>query len=134
VTDVAAWLRGLGLGQYEAAFRGNDVDTTVLPSLTAEDLKEIGVASVGHRRRLLDAIAALRGQHRLRRARCRAGVGGAFWGGAARRWQESATTRRARRGAAAAHGAVLRPRGLDRALGPPRPEDLREVMAPTTAR
>jgi class 3 adenylate cyclase len=61
VTDVAAWLRGLGLGQYEAAFRGNDVDATVLPSLTAEDLKEIGVASVGHRRRLLDAIAALRG-------------------------------------------------------------------------
>jgi class 3 adenylate cyclase len=60
VTDVAAWLRGLGLGQYEAAFGENDVDAAVLPSLTAEDLKEIGVASVGHRRRLLDALAALR--------------------------------------------------------------------------
>lgn len=59
--DVAAWLRSLGLGQYEAAFRANDVDAAVLPSLTAEDLKEIGVASVGHRRRLLDAIAALHG-------------------------------------------------------------------------
>jgi hypothetical protein len=57
--DVAAWLRGLDLGRYEAAFRDNDVDAAVLPSLTAEDLKEIGVASVGHRRRLLDAIAAL---------------------------------------------------------------------------
>ncbi|MBD0275895.1 MAG: hypothetical protein ICV73_28710, partial [Acetobacteraceae bacterium] len=59
--DVAAWLRGLGLERYEAAFRGNDVDAAVLPSLTAEDLKELGVASVGHRRRLLDATAALRG-------------------------------------------------------------------------
>jgi class 3 adenylate cyclase len=58
--DLGAWLRGLGLGQYEAAFGENDVDAAVLPSLTAEDLKEIGVASVGHRRRLLDAIAALR--------------------------------------------------------------------------
>jgi class 3 adenylate cyclase len=61
VTDVAAWLRGLGLGQYEAAFRDNDVDATLLCALTAEDLKELGVASIGHRRRLLDAIAALRG-------------------------------------------------------------------------
>src|SRR3954453_5919317 len=59
--DVAAWLRGLGLGRYEAAFRGNDVAADVLPELTAEDLREIGVASVGDRRRLLAAIAALRG-------------------------------------------------------------------------
>ena len=59
--DLAAWLRGLGLGRYEAAFRDNDIRADVLPSLTADDLKEIGVASVGDRRRLLDAIAALRG-------------------------------------------------------------------------
>src|SRR3982751_4766304 len=59
--DVGAWLRGLGLGQYEQAFRDNDVDADLLARLTAEDLREIGVASVGHRRRLLDAIAALRG-------------------------------------------------------------------------
>ena len=58
--DVAAWLRGLGLGRYEAAFRDNEVGADVLPRLTAEDLKEIGVAAVGDRRRLLDAIAALR--------------------------------------------------------------------------
>jgi hypothetical protein len=62
VTDVAAWLRGLGLGRYEAAFRENDVGADVLPELTADDLREIGVASVGDRRRLLAAIAALRGR------------------------------------------------------------------------
>ena len=58
--DVAAWLLRLGLGQYEQAFRDNAVDGEVLPRLTGEDLKELGVAAVGHRRRMLDAIAALR--------------------------------------------------------------------------
>ena len=58
-TDVAEWLRGLGLGEYAAAFRENDVGAEVLAKLTAEDLKELGVRSVGHRRMLLDAIAAL---------------------------------------------------------------------------
>jgi len=58
--DVAVWLRGLGLTKYEAIFRENDIDEAVLPNLTAEDLKELGVASLGHRRKLLDAIAALR--------------------------------------------------------------------------
>lgn len=58
--DVADWLRGLGLGQCAALFRENDVDADLIPSLTAEDLKELGIASVGHRRRLMDAIAALR--------------------------------------------------------------------------
>src|SRR5438067_11940906 len=57
--DVAEWLRGLGLEQYEAAFRDNDIDGEVLRRLTAEDLRELGIASIGHRRRLLDAIAAL---------------------------------------------------------------------------
>ena len=60
--DVVIWLRSLGLGQYEAAFRENEIDETVLPSLTAEDLKELGVAALGHRRKLLDAIAALRNE------------------------------------------------------------------------
>jgi class 3 adenylate cyclase/tetratricopeptide (TPR) repeat protein len=58
--DVGAWLRGLGLGQYELAFRDNEIDAAVLPRLTAEDLKDLGVTPVGHRRRLLDAIDALR--------------------------------------------------------------------------
>src|SRR5215472_7144146 len=58
--DVGSWLRGLGLERYEAAFRENEIDDTVLPTLTAEDLKDIGVGIVGHRRKLLNAIAALR--------------------------------------------------------------------------
>jgi SAM domain (Sterile alpha motif) len=57
--DVAAWLRGLGLEQYAPAFRDNDVDGEVLPELTADDLISIGVTSVGHRRKLLAAIAVL---------------------------------------------------------------------------
>src|SRR5215469_11519362 len=58
--DAADWLRTLGLGQYEAAFRENSVTTDLLLSLTPEDLKDLGITAVGHRRRLLDAIAALR--------------------------------------------------------------------------
>jgi class 3 adenylate cyclase/predicted ATPase len=58
--DIVVWLRSLGLGKYEAAFRENDIDETILPGLTHETLKELGVASVGHRVKLLDAIAALR--------------------------------------------------------------------------
>ena len=58
--DVVVWLRGLGLGKYEAAFRENEIDETVLLNLTADDLKDLGVSIVGHRRKLLDAIASLR--------------------------------------------------------------------------
>jgi hypothetical protein len=57
--DIAEWLRGLGLEQYVPAFRANDIDEEVLRRLTGEDLRELGVTSIGHRRRLLDAIAAL---------------------------------------------------------------------------
>jgi SAM domain (Sterile alpha motif) len=60
--NIADWLRSLRLTQHEAAFRDNDIDAALLPRLTNEDLKDIGVTSVGHRRRLLDAIAALRGE------------------------------------------------------------------------
>jgi SAM domain (Sterile alpha motif)/Adenylate and Guanylate cyclase catalytic domain len=58
--DLGGWLRSLGLERYEAAFRENEIDETVLPNLTAEDLKDLGVGIVGHRRKILDAIAALR--------------------------------------------------------------------------
>ena len=57
--DVADWLRGLGLDRYMPAFRDNDIDGEVLRRLTAEDQRELSVASIGHRRRLVDAIAAL---------------------------------------------------------------------------
>jgi class 3 adenylate cyclase len=59
--NVGGWLRSLGLEQYEAAFRDNAIDEKVLLRLTAEDLKELGVNALGHRRILLDTIAALRG-------------------------------------------------------------------------
>ena len=58
--DVVVWLRSLGLGRYEASFRENEIDETILPGLTAEDLKDLGVGILGHRRKILDAIAALR--------------------------------------------------------------------------
>jgi hypothetical protein len=59
--DVGGWLRGLGLGRYEATFRDNRIDADLLPRLTADDLKDIGVSALGDRLRLLDAIAALAG-------------------------------------------------------------------------
>jgi hypothetical protein len=56
--DVGSWLRSLGLGQYEALFRENDIDAEVLGDLTDADLEKLGVTP-GHRKRLLKAIAAL---------------------------------------------------------------------------
>ena len=50
------WLRSLGLEQYEAAFRDNAIDDSVLPDLTDQDLEKLGVL-LGHRRKLLRAIA-----------------------------------------------------------------------------
>jgi class 3 adenylate cyclase len=58
--DIAAWLDGLGLQQYKEAFRDNAIDAAILPELTADDLRDLGVGLVGHRRKLLAAIAALR--------------------------------------------------------------------------
>src|SRR5215472_1773656 len=58
--DIVVLLRSLGLGKYEAAFRDNEIDETVLPSLTEEHLKQLGVTALGHRLKLLDAIAAMR--------------------------------------------------------------------------
>src|SRR5262249_37498944 len=61
--DIGGWLRELGLERYEQAFRDNEIDWALLPKLTADDLKDLGVPLVGHRRRLLDAIAALGIKH-----------------------------------------------------------------------
>ena len=55
--DVGAWLRGLGLGQYETTFRESEIDAEVLPDLTEGDLNQLGVP-LGHRKRVLKAIAA----------------------------------------------------------------------------
>src|SRR5580692_9635730 len=59
--DVGRWLRGLGLGQYETNFRDNKINADLLPRLTNDDLKDIGVSALGDRLQLLDAIAALAG-------------------------------------------------------------------------
>ena len=55
--DVEEWLQGLGLAQYAAAFVENDIDFTLLGKLTDADLKDLGISSLGHRKRLLAAIA-----------------------------------------------------------------------------
>src|SRR5918996_2927787 len=59
--DVRAWLGEHGLGQYVEEFASNDIDAEVLRTLTADDLKELGIASLGHRKKLLAAIAELDG-------------------------------------------------------------------------
>ena len=59
---MGAWLRDLGLDRYETEFLANRVDADVLPRLTSEDLREIGVIAIGDRRKLLDAIAVLVGE------------------------------------------------------------------------
>ena len=57
--DITDWLRDLGLEQYAPAFRDNEIDGDLLPTLTADDLKDLGITVVGHRRKLLNAIAGL---------------------------------------------------------------------------
>ena len=108
--DIVVWLRSLGLGKYEAAFRENDIDETVLPGLTHETLKELGVASVGHRVKLLDAIAALRSDasgrlHPSRSTRATIGCDANFRARRRSRWR-----------APTCHGDVLRSCGFDQHL------------------
>jgi class 3 adenylate cyclase/tetratricopeptide (TPR) repeat protein len=57
-SEIAAWLEELGLGRYASAFVENDIDFGVLPNLSDADLRELGVGSLGHRKRLLAAIEA----------------------------------------------------------------------------
>jgi hypothetical protein len=62
---IEEWLEGLGLGEYAARFVENDIDFAILGDLSDQDLEKIGVVSLGHRRKLLRAIAArlTAGQH-----------------------------------------------------------------------
>ena len=80
--DLGTWLRSLGLERYEGAFRENEIDETVLPNLTAEDLKDLGVGIVGHRRKLLDAIAALGAKSKVKAKAKREGTATIASGGA----------------------------------------------------
>src|SRR6266404_3657860 len=58
-SEITNWLRGLGLEQYAPAFHDNAIDVEILRELTADDLRDLGVTLVGHRRKLLAAIARL---------------------------------------------------------------------------
>jgi SAM domain (Sterile alpha motif) len=58
--DIGGWLRGLGLGQYEATFRDSEIEADVLPELRETDLEKIGLP-LGPRKRILKVIADLRG-------------------------------------------------------------------------
>ena len=104
--DVGDWLRSLGLAQYEAAFRENEIDGAVLPKLTAEDLKDLGVASLvtgGRLCRLSQNYPQVVPLLPLRSRRRRSPRG-------------RPAVHRFRR-APAAHRDVLRPRRLDRDVG-----------------
>ena len=57
--DVGTWLDDLGLGQYAQVFADNYIDAETLATLTNEDLRELGVGSLGHRKKLLAAIDSL---------------------------------------------------------------------------
>jgi len=57
--QIADWLEKLGMSEYAQRFAENDIDIAILPDLTDQDLEKIGVASLGHRRKLLRAIASL---------------------------------------------------------------------------
>jgi hypothetical protein len=57
--DIEQWLKQLGLGEYRQAFTENRIDAYILPTLTNDDLKDIGVVAVGDRRKMLNAVAAL---------------------------------------------------------------------------
>ena len=100
--DIGSWLLSLGLEQYEALFRENDIDAEVLSDVTDADLEKLGV-TFGHRKRLLKAIAALAGPAGAPRA-------------AAAPIPPVADAAERRQ----AHGDVLRPRRLDGAVRPAR--------------
>jgi hypothetical protein len=63
--QIADWLQKLGMSEYTQRFAENDIDFAILRDLSDQDLEKIGVASLGHRRRLLRAIAGLEGIEKI---------------------------------------------------------------------
>jgi len=104
--DIDGWLRGIGLPQYAEMFRANDINGELLGRLTNDDLKDIGVASFGHRKKLLEAIAELGGANTATPASPL--VPAAPIPGGRR------AAARSRRRAALSHGHLLRSGRLDR--------------------
>src|SRR5215471_11223752 len=62
--QIADWLKQLGMFDYAQCFAENHIDFTIVGDLTDQDLKELGVSSLGHRRKLLRAIAELNGEEK----------------------------------------------------------------------
>ena len=58
--DIGGWLRSLGLERYEASFRENEIDETVLPRLTEEHLNQLGITALGHRVKLLEVARVIK--------------------------------------------------------------------------
>jgi SAM domain (Sterile alpha motif) len=123
--DVRDFLQKLGLLQYEAAFRDNGIDLRVLPKLTAEDLKDLGVNMIGHRRLLLDAIAALRNPPA---APVKAGADAPDVA-RVEDTRAASTTQAERRPLSVMFCDLIGSTALSSRLDP---EDLREVIAPTS--
>jgi hypothetical protein len=101
--QIADWLEKLGLGQYAQRFAENDINFSILSDLTDQDLNEIGVSSLGHRRHLLRAIAELDGVEK-----------GAPKPASGCRIRCTARSRRT----SASHGDILGPRRVDGTLRP----------------
>ena len=77
MSEVREWLESLGLGEYAEAFEENAVHIALLPTLTADDLKDIGITRVGHRREILNAASALTEPNELLSDKDRLSVGSA---------------------------------------------------------
>ena len=107
--DVGEWLRSIGLGQYEVAFRDNEIDDDVLWKLTADDLKDLGVTIVGHRRKIMTAIAEPSGSAAAPAAAAET-----------KRLPQIVETNSGHGRAPAADGPILRSRGVYGNVGSPR--------------
>jgi class 3 adenylate cyclase len=114
--DLAEWLEALGLGEYAEAFAENRIDFGVLPRLTGDDLKDIGVVAVGDRRKLLDAIAA------LSKPDMGPGEGEVEEAGPTNEWRSEAERRQLTVMFCDLVGSTALSAGLD-------PEDMREVIS-----
>jgi hypothetical protein len=119
--QIADWLKKLGLAEYGERFAENGIDVSVLPHLTDQDLKDMGVL-LGHRRKMLAAIGELSSQP----AAARASDGYTYRAGDPDRVPNRASHGSTRR-TPLPHGYVLRPGGLHRALYKARREDSRKI-------
>ena len=116
--QVTDWLEKLGVSEYAQRFADNDIDFAILGDLTDQDLKDLGVGSLGHRRKILRAIAELDRPESGAPCRCacpivRTGATFAFPNAGSRDATDDPGAPRSRRRTPLSHGDVLRSSGLD---------------------